>query len=368
MTELTAERVSPTVRDTAAETFAELYPEEELDAVGDEVIAVADRYEGFVLESSLTTGDQGTTGGNFELRVPADALQAALRDLSELGEVRARTQAGEDVTRGFVSAVERLTAARAERCVGSGRAGLPPRLLRPRLCDHAPMGEDDDTAALLARTEVFADLEQRELDQLATVAVPRHWERGELVFREGDSGDSCYVLRSGALVLTREHGDGRAIALAELRAGSMFGELALFGGERRSATAEALEETEAVALLRPDVQRLVRSHPDIALKLLSAMAERVRHTNERLLQQSFQTVAGRVAMTLLAQARARSAEGAGERDVVVRATQAEIANLAGTSRESASRFLASLERDGLVALGRGRVTVHEPERLSNYVH
>ncbi|MGI8661199.1 MAG: Crp/Fnr family transcriptional regulator [Thermoleophilaceae bacterium] len=230
------------------------------------------------------------------------------------------------------------------------------------------MREDDDTAALLARTEVFADLEQRELDQLATVAVPRHWERGELVFREGDSGDSCYVLRSGALVLTREHGDGRAIALAELRAGSMFGELALFGGERRSATAEALEETEAVALLRPDVQRLVRSHPDIALKLLSAMAERVRHTNERLLQQSFQTVAGRVAMTLLAQARARSAEGAGERDVVVRATQAEIANLAGTSRESASRFLASLERDGLVALGRGRVTVHEPERLSNYVH
>lgn len=229
-------------------------------------------------------------------------------------------------------------------------------------------GGDGDTAGLLARTEVFADLEPRELEQLAQVAVPRSWERGELLFREGDAGDSCYVLRSGAIVLTRGHDDGRVIALAELRAGSMFGELALFGGERRSATAEAVEPTEAVALLRPDIQRLVRSHPDIALKLLSAMADRVRQTNERLLQQSFQTVAGRVAGTLLTQARARAAEGGGERDVIVRATQAEIANLAGTSRESASRFLASLERDGVVTLARGRVTVHEPERLSNYVH
>jgi CRP/FNR family transcriptional regulator len=229
-------------------------------------------------------------------------------------------------------------------------------------------GGDGDTAGLLARTEVFADLEPRELEQLAQVAVPRSWERGELLFREGDAGDSCYVLRSGAIVLTRGHDDGRVIALAELRAGSMFGELALFGGERRSATAEAVELTEAVALLRPDIQRLVRSHPDIALKLLSAMADRVRKTNERLLQQSFQTVAGRVAGTLLTQARARAAEGGGERDVIVRATQAEIANLAGTSRESASRFLASLERDGVVTLARGRVTVHEPERLGNYVH
>lgn len=229
-------------------------------------------------------------------------------------------------------------------------------------------GGDGEIARLLARTDVFADLEPRELDQLAQVSVPRTWDRGELIFREGDGGDSCYVLSSGAVVLTRGHEDGRVIALAELRVGAMFGELALFGGERRSATAEALEPTEAIALLRPDIQRLVRSHPDIALKLLSTMADRVRRTNERLLQQSFQTVAGRVAGTLLAQARARAAEGGGERDVVVRATQAEIANLAGTSRESASRFLATLERDGVVALARGRVTVHEPERLSNYVH
>src|SRR5215207_4073092 len=211
---------------------------------------------------------------------------------------------------------------------------------------------EEETARLLARTEVFADLQPRELDAVAQVAVPRRWDRGQVIFREGDAGDTCYLLRSGA----------------ELRAGSLFGELAMFRGETRSATAEAAEPTSAVALLAGDVQRLIRRNPGLALKLLASLAERVSRANERLLQQSFQTVAGRVAGALLAQTISRQAEGAPAADVLIRATQAEIANLAGTSRESARRFLATLERAGIVTLGRGKVTVHDPGRLRNYIH
>ena len=230
------------------------------------------------------------------------------------------------------------------------------------------MATAEETARLLSGTEVFAGLEPRELEEVAKVAVPRNWERGEILFREGDQGDTCYLIRSGAVLLTREHQDGRLVALAEFRAGDLFGELAMFRGETRSATAEAIEDTAAVALLAGDVQRQVRRNPDLALKLLAALAERVSTTTERLLQQSFQTVAGRVAGTLLAQCVSRQSEGAGDRDVLIRATQAEIAQLSGTSRESASRFLATLERAGLVTLGRGKVTVHDPGRLRNYIH
>jgi CRP/FNR family transcriptional regulator, cyclic AMP receptor protein len=230
------------------------------------------------------------------------------------------------------------------------------------------MATGEETARLLARTEVFGGLAERELREVAQVAVPRRWQRGEVVFREGDTGDTCYLIKSGAVLLTREHQDGRMVAIAECRAGAMFGELAMFRGETRSATAEAIEDTEAVALLAPDMTRLIRGNPDIANDLLAALAERVSRTTERLMQQSFQTVAGRVASALLAQSVARQAEGAPERDVLIRATQAEIAGLAGTSRESASRFLATLERAGVVTLGRGKVTVHEPGRLRNYIH
>ena len=224
-----------------------------------------------------------------------------------------------------------------------------------------------DTAALLSSLEVFSALEGRELEQVAQVAVPRSFERGEVIFREGDSGEALYVVRSGSVSIRRDSNDGRTLALAELRAGSMFGELAAFGGEVRSATAEALEPTALVAILGSDMQRVLRSDPDIALKMLAALAERVRRLNDRLLAQSFQTVPGRVASALLQQVISRQDEGAGQHEVLVRATQAEIAQLAGTSRESASRFLASLEREGVVALGRGKVMVHEPERLRNFI-
>lgn len=230
------------------------------------------------------------------------------------------------------------------------------------------MPNDGGSARLLGQVPIFSELTERELGELSQVAVPRSYERGHVVFREGDEGDTCYVVREGSVGVSRRHPDGRSITLAELRGGDMFGELALFDGEVRSATVEALEETSALALLSADVQRLLREHPDIAVKMLAALANRLRAANERLSQQSFQTVPGRVAGALLGQVRARQAEGAAEQDVLVEATQAEIARLAGTSRESASRFLAELERQGVVTLRRGKVTIHDPPRLGNYIH
>ena len=118
------------------------------------------------------------------------------------------------------------------------------------------MASQDETASLLKRTPLFSGLSPAELDELAQVAVPRTYEVGQVVFREGDQGDTCFVVRFGAVKITREHG-GRTIALAELRAGDTFGELSMFGGEVRSATAQALEPTAAVALLAGDIRRLL---------------------------------------------------------------------------------------------------------------
>ena len=215
---------------------------------------------------------------------------------------------------------------------------------------------------------LFAGLAPSDLAQLADVAVPRRWAAGEVVFREGDEGDTCYVVRTGAARVTRNHSDGRAITLAELRRADIFGELAMWGGETRSATVEALEDTTAVALLAADMRRLLASRPEIAVKLLGELAARLRAANERITRQSFQTVAGRVASVLVAQVEARIHEGVDPQDVVISATQADIAQLAGSSRESASRFLATLERAGVVSTGRAKVTVHDPAALRNYIY
>ena len=112
------ERVAPGERERRIERSAELTlaaPEDEIDTVADGIVRVTDRHRGFVLRSSVATGEDSARGGSFDLRVPAESLQRALGDLSKLGHVRARRQAGRDVTPLFVSVRDRLDAARAER-------------------------------------------------------------------------------------------------------------------------------------------------------------------------------------------------------------------------------------------------------------
>jgi CRP/FNR family transcriptional regulator len=268
-----------------------------------------------------------------------------------------------------------------------------------------------EVVELLGRVPAFSTLVSSDLERIAQFSVPRRFEPGEVVFREGDASDTCYVVREGHARAIHEHGGGRTITLATFGPGDIFGELAMFEDELRSATVEAIEPTSVVAVLGPDMRRLMAEHPEISMRLVVALAGRLRETNERLSRQSFQTVQSRVAVVLselvaqeLAEERdqadldkraqvpnerrkaerrqaeragpdgmpgrrlaARRSEESQPGDVLITATQTDLAQLAGSSRESASRFLAVLERAGVISQGRGRLVVHDPEALKQYV-
>jgi CRP/FNR family transcriptional regulator, cyclic AMP receptor protein len=241
-----------------------------------------------------------------------------------------------------------------------------------RLCyssQHTMAAVSVETRELLRRVPVFSSLREEDLARVAEVAVLRHFAADEVVFREGDESNTCYVVKSGRARAVRAHGDGRTLTLAHFGPGDIFGELAMFDDERRSATIETLEATEVIAILGGDMRRLLRDHPEISVKLLAAMGRRLRETNERLARQSFQTVQSRVAAVLAELVEAARGQGAAaEGDVLITQTQAELAQLAGSSRESASRFLASLERAGIITQGRGKLVVHDPAALERYVY
>jgi CRP-like cAMP-binding protein len=226
----------------------------------------------------------------------------------------------------------------------------------------------DEKAELLRRAPLFATLTDDELTDIAEVADTAQFTGGEVVFREGDFSNSCYVITSGHAAAVRGHPGGRSITLARFGPGDLFGELAMLDDQRRSATIEALDQLDAISIRGDDMRRLLRSHPDIAVKMVTALARKLRQTNERLAGQSFQTVQSRVAKALSELVEAAQAEGETNGEIVIKGTQAELARLAGSSRESASRFLAALERAGIVTQGRGRLTVHDPAALERYVY
>lgn len=229
------------------------------------------------------------------------------------------------------------------------------------------MGEEPTTIELLRRVPLLVGLSDGELERISQVAIPRSYPRGARVFHEGDESDACYVIRSGEVRVTREHSDGRAIALATLGPGEIVGELAMLDGEVRSASVEALTDVELLAIAARDMRALLERNPEITAKLVVALTRRVRETNERVARQSFQTVPSRVAGVLSQLASEAGSDGAGRDGVTIRMNQADLAQLAGTSRESVSRFLAVLERAGVVRVGRGRVTVLETQRLRAYI-
>ncbi len=222
-----------------------------------------------------------------------------------------------------------------------------------------------DTAQLLRNLPLFENLDDRELNELVAVAVPRSFEKGEVIFQEGQFGEVMYVVRSGRVLIKREHAGGRTIALTELGPGSLFGELAVLDGEVRSATVECTEPTQAVALTAPDVRRVLTRNPEIAMKVIVSLSRMLREANERIGDQYFQSTEGRIVSVILSLAEKQS--GTVTIGTIVRATQAQIAQLASTSRETVSRFLASCQRSDLLTTYRGRLEIRDPEGLRRMI-
>src|SRR5918911_1628381 len=138
----------------------------------------------------------------------------------------------------------------------------------------------EDSVELLGAVPVFEELAPDDLRRVADVAVPRRFASQQVIFREGDSSDTCYVVRTGHTRALRENTDGRMIALAHFGPGDIFGELAMFDDELRSATIETLDDVEAIAIAGSDMRRLMRQHAEIGVKLVIALGRRLREANE----------------------------------------------------------------------------------------
>lgn len=223
-----------------------------------------------------------------------------------------------------------------------------------------------DTRELLGNLPLFETLNARELEELGAVAVPRSFSRGEAIFQEGSQGEVMYVVREGRVLIKREHPSGRTIALIEMGAGDLFGELAIFDKEARSATAECVTPTKVVALTSGDVQRVLTRNPEIAIKLLAQLSRRLRVANSRIGDQYFQSTEGRIVNVVLGLAEQQN-KGSVEPGMFVRANQSEIAQLASTSRETVSRFLAGCQRQDLLTTHRGRLQLRDPEGMRRMV-
>ena len=201
---------------------------------------------------------------------------------------------------------------------------------------------------LLQSVSIFWDLNKDELGHIADKMVAKHFENGNYIFLEDSEGEQCFFVLEGSVKVTRLSKDGREVILAMLNEGDFFGEMSLLDGESRSANVIALEKTKVLTLDRNDFIAVVNDYPQIAVQLLKELARRLRKSDRQIASLSLSDAEKRIALCIIRFADEQGVIQNGKVSIPKTPIQQDIANMAGTSRETVSRALGLLEKEDLI--------------------
>ena len=201
---------------------------------------------------------------------------------------------------------------------------------------------------LLQSVSIFWDLNEDELGHIADKMVAKHFENGNYIFLEDSDGEQCFFVLEGSVKVTRLSKDGREVILAMLNEGDFFGEMSLLDGESRSANVIALEKTKVLTLDRNDFIAVVNDYPQIAVQLLKELARRLRKSDRQIASLSLSDAEKRIALCIIRFADEQGVIQNGKVSIPKTPIQQDIANMAGTSRETVSRALGLLEKEDLI--------------------
>lgn len=220
-----------------------------------------------------------------------------------------------------------------------------------------------DRTWCITEVDIFCDLSAVELDAIAAAAPMRTFTTGDLLYSPNNPTELLFILKRGRVRIFRVSADGRALTTAIITPGTIFGEMVLLGQSMHDNYAEALDEAVVCVMARSDVHRFLLSDPRISARITEILGQRLRDMERRLSDTVFKSVPQRIAATLATLAGQQRRPSITVRAPVVTLTHEQIAALAGTSRETATKILGEFAQQGMIKLGRGRVTLLDTDRI-----
>ena len=205
-----------------------------------------------------------------------------------------------------------------------------------------------NSAEYLRSVSIFSDLSDVELVSISKKMTPYSYSKGEFIVMEEMEGQQCYFITQGSVKITRSSKDGREVILAILTAGEFFGEMSLLDGESRSANVLTLEETKVLALNRNDFMATLEEYPRVSIQLLKELTIRLRKSDLQIASLTLSDAEKRIGLCILRLAGEQGTIRQGHVKIKKFPFQHDIANMAGTSRETVSRTLVLFEQNGLI--------------------
>jgi len=215
-----------------------------------------------------------------------------------------------------------------------------------------------DKLSLLQSVPIFSDLSPSDLNKIAERMIQRTYTKGQMILLEDDLGQTFFVIAGGSVKITRLSDDGREVILAMLGESDFFGEMSLLDGAGRSANVVALDSSEVLTLARNDFLEILQEYPKISISLLEELTQRIRKSDQQIESLSLSDVEQRIGITLIRLAEELGTIKRGSVKIKDLPYQQDIANMAGTSRETVSRTFKLLEEKGLVTREGRKLTIY----------
>ncbi len=215
--------------------------------------------------------------------------------------------------------------------------------------------------SFLRNVPIFADLEDKELERIARLGTRQKYKKGNIVVLEKESGAALFVIVSGKVKVVRTDEEGREVILSMFGPGEFFGEMSLLDGLARSASVVAVSKAELFMIHRRDFLETMHQFPAIAIALLAELAMRLRKADMQIKSLSLKDAAGRVANVLLILSDDVGVFRKGKVEIDDLPLQQDLANMAGTSRETVSRMLHQFVREGSIQLKGNKLTISDYE-------
>ena len=210
---------------------------------------------------------------------------------------------------------------------------------------------------LLRSVSLFWDLSDKELGYISDKMVSRTFDSGSYIFLEDSNGEQCFFVVEGSVKVTRLSKDGKEVILAMMGLGDFFGEMSLLDGRSRSANIIALEKTEVLTLNREDFLEVLQNYPNISIQLIKEMALRLRKSDRHIVSLSLSDAEKRIALCIIRFADEKGTIKNGRVNIKKIPIQQDIANMAGTSRETVSRAMKILEDESFISRDGKNLTI-----------
>ena len=223
--------------------------------------------------------------------------------------------------------------------------------------------DDGFASGSLRECALFAHADEDALQELARALRHRRFRRNEVIFHEGDPGDSLHIVASGQIKILLLSAEGEEAIIATLRPGDFFGELALLDGAPRSATAVAIDPAETLVLPRAVFRELLERSEGLRDALLTGLAHELRRLTSQVEELYFLDLAGRLATRLTRLAREAEPDAEHEVRLDWPFTQSDLAAMIGGSRQSVNRLLSILVEDGLVRIEPDHLVITDVNEL-----